>query len=238
MTGAPGQRGFQEDPGFVPAALLKADLFGRVERGHSSGQGPVLLLVRRDTRQARWWIGWLGRRLARREARALRHLEGVPGVPKLVLWERGVLLRSWVEGLPMQLSRPRDPAYFRRAQRLLRQLHRRRLSHNDLAKEPNWLVGPDGRPALVDFQLARISRRRGVWFRMLAREDLRHLLKHKRTYCPERLTPRERSILASPSWPARLWMRSGKRVYLLVTRGLLGWSDREGAGDRGGPPGP
>jgi hypothetical protein len=27
-------------------------------------------------------------------------------------------------------------------------------------------------------------------------------------------------------------MKSGKRVYLLVTRRWLGWADREGAGDR------
>jgi len=65
-----------------------------------------------------------------------------------------------------------------------------------------------------------------------AREDLRHLLKHKRTYCPDALTDRERRILASPSWIARAWRASGKRVYLFVTRRLLRWQDREGAGDR------
>jgi hypothetical protein len=68
---------------------------------------------------------------------------------------------------------------------------------------------------------------------MLAWDDLRHLLKHKRSYCPEALTARQRAILARRSPLAALWARTGKPAYRFVTRRLLGWSDREGAGDRG-----
>src|SRR5690606_26767697 len=127
---------------------------------------------------------------------------------------------------------PADPDYFRRAARLLRRLHTAGVVHNDLAKEPNWLVTPKSEPALIDFQLAWFTPRRGRLFRALAREDLRHLLKHKRTYCPEHLTQRERRILEHPGLPSRLWMTIAKPLYLLVTRRLLGWTDREGAGDR------
>jgi serine/threonine protein kinase len=133
----------------------------------------------------------------------------------------------------MHLAKPRDPAYFRAAARLLRRLHTARVIHNDLAKETNWLVTPDGRPALVDFQLAVTSgRQRGALARALAHDDIRHLLKHKRSYLPERLTAREKRILATPSLVSRLWMASGKRLYLLVTRRIFRWRDREGAGDR------
>jgi serine/threonine protein kinase len=132
----------------------------------------------------------------------------------------------------MQRARPRDPGYYREALRLLRSLHARNLVHNDLAKEPNWLVTPGGHPALVDFQLAGLWRRRTRLFRLLAHDDLRHLLKHKRTYLAARLTARERRILATPSVISRLWRGTGKRVYRFVTRRLLGWADREGAGDR------
>jgi RIO-like serine/threonine protein kinase len=133
----------------------------------------------------------------------------------------------------MQRNPPREPAYYREALRLVRRLHATGVVHNDLAKEPNWLVAPDGSPAVVDFQLAMRPRYRGWRFRALAYDDLRHLLKHKRTYCPEHLTARQRRILAQRSLPAAIWMRTGKPVYRWVTRGLLGWSDREGAGDRG-----
>lgn len=211
---------------------LKSDVFGTVERVEQNEDGRIVVRVRRDIRAARRGVRWLARHLARREARALAALAGTPNVPALVRFERGILERAWIEGAPMQKARPTDPAYFRAAMKLLRRLHRLHVAHNDLAKEPNWLVTPAREPALVDFQLALVSRRRGRFFRMLARDDIRHLLKHKRTYCPERLTARERAILARPSPLARAWMATGKKVYLFVTRRLLGWADREGAGDR------
>jgi hypothetical protein len=207
---------------------LKSDLFGTVWRGEAGG----LDFVQRDTRGARWWTAWLARRLCRREARALARLDGLPGTPRLLHADRQTLRREWIEGRPMQLARPRDPAYFRAARALLARLHRRGIAHNDLAKEPNWLVTPGGAPALVDFQLALVSRRRGRLFRTLGREDIRHLLKHKRSYCPDLLTARERRILATPSAVSRAWMATGKRAYTFVTRRIIGWSDREGAGDR------
>lgn len=133
----------------------------------------------------------------------------------------------------MQLAQPADPRYFREALRLVRRLHARDITHDDLAKEPNWLVTEDGLPALVDFQLARHAPGRGRLFRMLAHDDLRHWAKHKRQYLPQRLTARQRALLARPSPLSRAWRATVKPVYLFVTRRLLGWRDREGAGDRG-----
>ena len=210
------------------AEILKCDLFGTVALTREPG-GPR---VRRDTSTAPWWTAWLARSLARREARALLATAQVKNVPRLLSWDGRVLVRSWFEARPMQHARPRDPRYFAAAIQLVRQLHAAGVVHNDLAKEPNWLVLPDGRPALVDFQLAWAPRRRGAMFRLLAREDLRHTLKHKRHYCPAALSDHEREILESRAWTSRLWMATGKKVYLFVTRRLLGWADREGAGDR------
>jgi RIO-like serine/threonine protein kinase len=210
--------------------LLKRDLFGAVLRIRSADGTSTTL---RDLSAARGGLRWFARYLGRREVRALQRLQGITGVPAVLQADRHRIVRSWIEGLPMQVARPRDPAYFVAAMRLLRALHARDVAHNDLAKEPNWLVTTDGGPALVDFQLALCTQRRSRLFRALAHDDLRHLLKHKRTYVPERLTARERRILATPSLVSRLWMATGKRVYRFVTRRLLHWSDREGAGDRG-----
>jgi predicted Ser/Thr protein kinase len=154
------------------------------------------------------------------------------GVPRVLHSTRDTLTRSYIEGMPMHHARPRDLEYFRRAARLLRRLHRAGVAHNDLAKEPNWLVAPRLQPAIVDFQLAWHSPTRGRLFRLLAREDLRHLLKHKRTYCSAHLSHREHAILRKPSALSRAWMVTGKPLYLVITRRVLGWSDREGAGDR------
>ena len=214
--------------------LLKRDLFGVVRRRTLPGPDGPLDCVERDTGEANRWIVLLARRLAAREARALAALRRVPQVPRLISWDGRRLQRSWLPGVPLHRSGGVDRAYFREALRLLRRVHAAGILHNDLAKEPNWLVRPDGSPALLDFQLAMRPRRRGRLFRMLAHDDLRHLLKHKRTYCPECLTTRQRALLAKRSPIAGAWARTGKPLYRFVTRRLLGWADREGAGDRGG----
>jgi hypothetical protein len=214
-------------------APLKRDLFGEVRRVCVHSGGGAVEGVQRDTTRAARGLGWLARRLAAREARALHALRRVAGVPRLLSWDGRRLVRSWVPGVPMQAAGGVGRPYFREALGLLRRLHAAGLVHNDLAKEPNWLVTPDGHPALVDFQLAMRPRYRGRLFRMLAHDDLRHLLKHKRTYCPEHLTSRERGILARRSPLSAAWAGTVQPVYRFVTRRLLGWADREGAGDRG-----
>ncbi len=208
--------------------LLKRDVFGTISRVGNT--------VVRNARAARPWVRRLALHLMRREHRALTRLalgNGLEGIPRVMRFEPGCLTRTWIDGAPMQIAKPRDPAYFRNAARLLRRLHAANVVHNDLAKETNWLVTPEGRPALVDFQLAMTLTRRGPLARALGHDDIRHLLKHKRTYLPERLTAREQRILARPSLLSRIWMASGKQVYLFITRRIFRWRDREGAGDRG-----
>jgi tRNA A-37 threonylcarbamoyl transferase component Bud32 len=207
--------------------LLKADVFGTMHR-----RGDTVV---RNARMARRWARRLAQHLLLREHRALTRLalgHGIDGVPRVLDLAPGVLTRSWIDGAPMHLAKPHEAAYFRAASRLLRRLHAANVIHNDLAKETNWLVTSDGRPALVDFQLAMTLTRRGAIARALGHDDIRHLLKHKRTYLPDKLTMREKRILATPSLLARVWMGSGKKIYLFVTRRVLRWQDREGAGDR------
>jgi len=106
------------------------------------------------------------------------------------------------------------------------------VCHNDLAKEQNWLRGSDGLAYLTDFQLAVCFKSRSQLFRIAAYEDLRHLLKHKRTYAPELLTAKEKQILSRKSLPARIWLITGKKVYRAITRGIFNFTDREGGGKR------
>jgi len=208
--------------------LLKRDLFGEVWVLDS--QDPPLIV--RDTQPARWWLAWLARSLLRREALALAALHEIDGVPQLVECDRYALTRSFLPGKPMYEARPNSAAYFAAAAKLLRRIHRAGVTHNDLAKEPNILVDENGMPAIVDFQLATVSEKRSRLFRIAAREDIRHLLKHKRTYRADLLSAREKSILNSPSPLSRTYMFTIKPLYLFVTRRLLGWSDREGAAER------
>ncbi|MNV49370.1 serine/threonine protein kinase [compost metagenome] len=138
-----------------------------------------------------------------------------------------------MEGAAMYQRPPHgDLAYFRAARRLLQRVHRHGIAHNDLAKEANWLVREDGSPALIDFQLAVCGNPRSRWMRLLAREDLRHLLKHKRMYCRASLTPVELRVLKRHSWVREVWFATGKPVYRFVTRRILHWEDNEGQGPK------
>jgi hypothetical protein len=153
-------------------------------------------------------------------------------VPVLLGFDGAVVRRSYIAGDRLDVARPRSRVYFARALRLLVRLHRRGVTHNDLAKEANWLSGPNDEPGIVDFQLAYAPRRRGKLFRALAYEDVRHLLKHKRTYVPDALTARQRALLARPTPLTRLWRACFKPPYLWITRRLLGWPERSGARER------
>ncbi|WP_166209230.1 serine/threonine protein kinase [Cognatiluteimonas telluris] len=213
----------------IEIQALKADSFGRI----ALMRGREGVFVRRDLRHVPRWLWLPAWWLARREARALQAIAGMPATPQLLRWDGRVLDRSYLEGAAMYQRPPHgELAYFRRARRLLQALHRRGVAHNDLAKEANWLVLSDGTPALIDFQLAVRGRARSRWMRLLAREDLRHLLKHKRTYCPQALTPVERRLLRRRSWLRQAWFATGKPVYRFITRRLLHWEDNEGQGPK------
>jgi hypothetical protein len=212
----------------TPDERLKHDHFGSISRVTMDG----VARARRDTREASPGLRAVARWAARREARALGALDGLDGVPSVLAFDGRVLDRAWIAGQRMEDARPRDAAYFHAARKLVLAMHRRGVVHNDLAKESNWLVRADGSPALVDFQLAWVGTPRGGLTRLLMREDLRHLLKHKRTYRPEALTPVERRLLARRSWIARAWHATGKRLYIFVARRVLGWEDNEGRGKR------
>jgi len=213
----------------MPPRELKRDALGtiRLVDDHAA------TTIERDTRTARRGLRWLARRLAAREASALLALRALPfGVPQLIEFDGRVLRRSALPGEPLFARAPPSRDFFVRALRLVRALHRAGVTHNDLAKEANWLRAPGDLPGLVDFQLAVRSRRRGFWFRYLAHEDLRHLLKHKRTYVPGSLTARQRRILATRPWPTQLWRVWWKPAYHALTRGVLGWRNRVGPTER------
>jgi hypothetical protein len=221
---------------FVIDSILKTDEFSETQKGHTP-DAPDRPLIRRVLTGLPWWARPIAHRLARRETKALAACRGIAGVPQLLSADRTAIIRTWSEGLPLHLAKPKDPAFYRDAFRLLRDLRRAGVTHNDLAKPQNWLLNPSGRAEVIDFQLARVHRRRGWVYRQMAYEDFRHLLKQKRRFAPALLTPTGRRILSSRSAPSRLWRATGKRLYAAVTR-AFGWSDGEGLGGRAERDGP
>jgi hypothetical protein len=230
---APYDKAGEPIEGWRTTVLLKRDVFSTVERGRFRAPSGEVDAVMRRIDAVPWWARPIAGGFLRREARALV-IAGRLGIgPPLLSRGRTWLIRGFLDGVVLKIASPTgDLGYFRSAKAVLRKLHRAGVCHNDLAKEQNWLRGTDGRAYLIDFQLATISSRRGRLFRVAAYEDLRHLLKHKRKYAPEALTACERRVVARKSLPTRIWMATGKRVYLFVTRGVLGVIDAEGSGPR------
>ncbi len=218
---------------WMEGVLLKRDVFSTVERGRFRTDTGEVDAVLRRLDQVPWWSYGLARHLFARERHALMLARGLHVGPELLWAGQKVLVRGFIDGVALQMAKPfGDKAYFDSAKAVLRRLHRKGICHNDLAKEQNWLRGSDGRAYVTDFQLAVCFRRRSRLFRLAAYEDLRHLLKHKRRYAPESLTPKEHQVLANKSALARIWLMTGKKVYRAITRGIFNFTDREGGGRR------
>ncbi|MDE0585527.1 MAG: serine/threonine protein kinase [Planctomycetota bacterium] len=218
--------------------ILKQDLFGRVELIYFSDSSAIpQLAIRRDFNSARWWARPLATYLARREIKALTRLEECDAsesrFPRIISHNSQQIVRSYISGVPLHIYGKPQPQFFEQLKELLTQMHAAKVTHNDLAKEPNIIVTDDGRPALIDMQLASCATLVSPLFNTQCREDFRHILKHQRTYYPSTLTDNDLILLAKRSIPAKIWMTCVKPIYLLITRRIFNWSDREGAGDRG-----
>lgn len=216
---------------FIPTTVHKRDEFSETVSGHLE-DAPDAKLVLRKLDGVPFWAKPIASFLARREVRSLRVVTGIKGTPDLIRVDAEGILRSWSEGMPLNLAKPDTAAFYKDAKRILREMRARNVTHNDLAKPQNWLQAPDGSASVIDFQLASVHRRRGKLFRIMGYEDLRHLVKQKRRYAPHLLTPSEHRMLARKSLPTRIWMATGKRLYNAITRGLFSWSDGEGTGNR------
>jgi len=218
---------------WTEGVLLKRDVFSTVERGRFRDDAGEVDAVLRRLDQVPAWSYPLARHLFARERKALALAKGLNVGPELLWAGKRALVRGFIDGVALHLAKPHgDIAYFRSAKVALHRLHRAGICHNDLAKEQNWLRGRDGLAYLTDFQLAACFKGRSRLFRIAAYEDLRHLLKHKRSYAPDALTPSERKILARKSLVAQIWLMTGKKVYRAITRGLFNFTDREGGGRR------
>ena len=218
---------------WTEGVLLKRDVFSTVERGRYRSNGGEVDAVLRRLDQVPWWSYVIAQHLFTRERRALTLARDLHVGPELLWAGEQALVRGFIDGVALHLAKPYgDARYFKSAKLALRKLHRMGVCHNDLAKEQNWLRGTDGLAYVTDFQLAVCFKSRSRLFRIAAYEDLRHLLKHKRSYAPDLLTPSEKKVLAKKSGFARSWLMTGKKVDRGITRGIFNFTDREGGGRR------
>ena len=98
-----------------------------------------------------------GRWTVNHEARIYRRLEGLEFVPPFRgRFDRDAMILEWVDATNLrQLEAPDLPAgFFDELQQCVDRLHARGVVHFDLRHRTNILAGADGKPRLVDFEIA------------------------------------------------------------------------------------
>lgn len=143
-----------------------------------------------------------GRFLVWREEKACRRLKNVKGVPALYRVIDGLALvmeeipgRS-LENLEKEIQL--DAEFFHALKRLVDKFHERGLAHCDLKRAPNFILGQDGHPYVIDwaasiseseFRLFPLNR---IYRRFLL-DDYLAIIKLKLRHIPEEVTPEEKS---------------------------------------------
>jgi hypothetical protein len=148
-------------------------------------------------------LGLVGRLIAHREVCNLRRCREIGSVPKvLTCLGSHAYVYEYIEGRSLD-EEPVLPAdFFEALAAVARQIHARNLIHFDLHKRGNILVGPDGRPYIIDFQLSTHLGDRFLlskWLSTCVRQrlqayDIYHIYKHKRRLQPDLLTETERRL--------------------------------------------
>lgn len=171
---------------------------------------------------------WLGRRLCQREMGILERLQDMDQVPHLVgRWGQTAFLYDYIEGRSLDEKPPIPDDFFEQLSHLLDRLHRRGVCYVDLNKRGNILVGRDGRPYLIDFQISLAFSRNGRLCRLFQREDRYHLLKHKRRLRPDLMSEQE----CQDSYRKSIWIQVHRILagpFRWLRRGLMRWLYRRG----------
>jgi hypothetical protein len=164
---------------------------------------------------------WSGRFLTGREVRLYEQVHDLPGVPRLIgrVGPTG-FMHDFVPGHPLGRSEAVSDTFFDELETLLAAIHARHMAYVDLNKRQNILMGDDGKPYLIDFQISLHLVPHGWrglapvrWFlRRFQNADRYHFLKHKRRLRPDLLTADEEAVVSRLS----IWIR----LHRLIARPL------------------
>ena len=164
---------------------------------------------------------WIGSFLTGREVHMYEQVQDLAGVPRLIgrVGQTG-FLHAYVPGRPLGREDEVSDTFFDELQQMLATIHGRDMAYVDLNKRQNVLLGEDGKPYLIDFQISLHLPQRG-WtglapLRWLLRRfqaaDNYHVLKHKRRLRRDLLSETEAASVERLS----IWIR----LHRLIARPL------------------
>lgn len=131
-------------------------------------------------------FGLIGRGAVQREHRVYARLAGVPGVPRLLgLLDDTHLVLEYVDGPALRaydkkiVDRER---FFSALLESIEAMHAAGVAHGDLKRKDNIVVGPNERPYIIDFGIARLREgngRGGPMFELVKQMDYNAWIKRK-----------------------------------------------------------
>lgn len=149
----------------------------------------------------------IGPLLLRREVRALRQLEGLRGIPRLLrAVDTHSFLMEYIDATrwKRRLGENQPKPDFSRLTALVAEMHALGVAHCDMRSASNILIGADGEPYLVDF--VAHFRRGAAWnvwwnwlFAQFCRADDGAIAKLKSRIAPDLLDAAERAMLEDRS---------------------------------------
>ncbi|MBI3834446.1 MAG: hypothetical protein HY287_08975 [Planctomycetes bacterium] len=226
---------------FILRRVFKNDFFAATAMYECNGDR-VLVKIQREAPFLGLPLAWVGRILANREWAALMRLQELEAVPNAVArLSPSRFARQFIEGHAMQSGERVADDFHTHLRNAVAEMHRRGMAYVDLEKCENVLVGDDGRPYLMDFQIAWYwpARRGGELWLMravrswLQRGDLYHLRKLQRRTRPDQLTADELAASYRKPWFVR-WHRTLTYPFTYVRRAILDRIDpRRGRSERG-----
>jgi tRNA A-37 threonylcarbamoyl transferase component Bud32 len=176
-----------------------------------SGTRPILRVIKEIDREAvvkdfsvNGFIfrNLAGRFLVWREKKAYQKLQGIPGIPVLYGTIKGpALIMEKIQGRSLNAvhkSGGIPQGFYSELESLLDAIHSAGLAHCDLKREPNIIMGDDGRPYLVDWSASIFRNEFGFFplsliFKRFLRDDLNAVIKLKLKYNPELVTSEEKA---------------------------------------------
>ena len=145
----------QPSPPASPVRLLRSPSSTRPALWSLPGRSVVIKDYRGN---GLFFRNTVGRFLVWREAKILRRLHGLEGVPSLHGRVQGLaLIMEALPGRPvegLEHASPLPPAFFERLRELVGAFHARGVAHCDLKRAPNVLVGEGDEPYVVDWSAA------------------------------------------------------------------------------------
>ena len=208
------------------ATLRRRDLRGSIKRVVHKGRGyqSSVYLVEIGGQQAAvkdfaetppLFRRFIAPYLVRREVRALRVLQGTPGIPQIYgRIDRHAFALEYIEGTPLAEFKEGElaPEVFARVQSVIDGIHQRGVAHGDLKRRSNLLLTPDGEVFLIDFAAAVIGRRpfhpllNSLQKQMAAIDD-KSVPRLKKFTAPELLTDEDRAKLEHPTFLEKMARR-------------------------------